>query len=266
MHDPSHGRTLSSAVVSGRNVRRLLALFCLCLAACGTTRVAIPEGRELEIYVAMEKSTPEGIGISNEVLKKDASTGAKSGALFGGLLGTYGAGACAFAGPAAAICVPAVIVASAGIFGVAGAAVGAGVGLIEGWTQEHVDQMNARLARYREANSPIADLTKDLRAGTATKWKLGDGPNSTIVQVTVHSLAVHMLRGEKAALGIKAKVTYETPGHRRDRTWALRWYELAEPEVPALEWINASDATIAEHLRAVHQQLVDAIIDEIWPN
>lgn len=208
---------------------------------------------------------PEGIGISNEVLKNDASTGAKSGAAFGGLLGTYGAGACALAGPAAALCVPAVILASAGVFGVAGAAVGAGVGLIEGWTQEHADQLKMRLAHYRAANSP-AELTAELQAGAATRWKLGDGPNATVIQVTVHRLAVHMLRGEKAALGIRAKVTFETPGHRRDRTWALRWYELAETAVPAQEWINASDEAIAEHLRAVHRQLVDAIITEIWPN
>lgn len=209
---------------------------------------------------------PEGIGISNEVLKRDASTGAKSGAAFGGLLGTYGAGACAFAGPGAALCVPAVILVSAGVFSAAGAAVGAGVGLIEGWSQEHADQLKARLARYRGANSPVADLTRELQAGAATRWKLGDGPNSTIIQVTMHSLAVHMLRGEKAALGIKAKVTFETPGHRRDRTWALRQYELAEPDVPALEWINASDEMIAEHLRVVHQQLVSAIIAEMGPN
>jgi hypothetical protein len=253
-------------MLCGRYCRQTLILLFLCLTACGTTRLAIPEGRELAISVTTEKSMPEGIGISNEVLKRDASMGVKSGAAFGGLLGTYGAGACALAGPAAALCVPAVILVSAGVFGAAGAAVGAGVGLIEGWTQEHADQLKVRLAQYRAANSPIAELTAELQAGTATRWKLGNGPGATVIQVTVYQLAVHMLRGEQAALGIRAKVTFETPGHRRDRTWALRWYELAEPEVPAREWINASDETIAEHLRAVHRQLVDAIVTEMWPN
>ncbi len=265
MRELSCFRIFASDLPSSRYIRESLVLLCLCLTACGTTRFAVPEGRELEITVAMEASVPEGIGISNEVLKADASTGAKSGAAFGAVLGSVGAGACALAGPAAALCVPVVILASTGVFSATGAAVGAGVGVIEGWSQERVDQLKARLEHYREAHSPIADLTNHLRAEAATKWTLGDGPNATVIRVTLQRLAVHMHRGEKAALGIKAKVTYETPGHRRDRTRALRWYEWVEPEVPSLEWINASDEKIAEHLRAVHQQLVDMIILEMWP-
>ncbi len=223
------------------------------LAACTIPRLDIPRGQEIQFSVTRSAELGEGIQLSNKTLGHDAKVGANSGGLVGAAVGLS-------CGPYALFCVPVAGLAGMLVGGIAGL----GVGAVESWPSDRVEQLRARLTRFQQTNDPATAWQSALQERVNTHWKLGANPSSISVEIELRELAIHTMRDERGALAARIQIAVATPEDRRRGTITLtRQFNYVGSFLGSRAWIDAPDEVLANNFRVAFQYLTDSVLSEL---
>jgi hypothetical protein len=234
----------------------LLGLLLLQLAGCASTPAldSIRAGDTLSIAVRSVAVAPDALSITNESLGKDTGTGAKSGALTGGLLGLT-------CGPFVFLCLPI----GAAIGGVTGTAVGAVVGVTGALSSDQVDRLRQRMARLRNSHDLAGELRQQISDRAARHWTLGAGATTTVLSAELQEMSFSSTRDDRVALTLHVRVRVTGPGSVATGRSREKVFEHVGPYSPLAVWLDEGSDFVDSSLSSASQQLAAQIVAELVP-
>jgi hypothetical protein len=222
------------------------------LYGCASTPQLPPirDGSAVVIEVSMSGQATGSKPIENTALGHDTATGAKAGAVAGGLWGF----AC---GPFAVFCIPA----GAGIGALYGTVAGAGVGLTGALSIDKATQLRERLQRSEQANPPIDTLRLQIEERARQHWRVAAADARVTVTVELQDLALTSSRDEQIGLIVHVRVTARDGG--AGGSVAQKVYEYIGPTSSLAVWLDERNDFVDTGLRLAMQQLAAQIVAEL---
>jgi hypothetical protein len=222
------------------------------LYGCASTPQLPPirDGAAVTIEVSMPAQAKGSTEIENTALGHDTSTGAKAGAVAGGLWGLV-------CGPLAVFCIPA----GAGIGAIYGTVAGAGIGLTGALSNEKATQLRERLQRSMQANPPIDELRRNVAERARQHWRVTTADASVTVTVELQDLVLTSNRDEQIGLIVHVRVSARPGG--AGGTVSQKVYEYVAPSTSLAVWLDEHNDFVETSIRLAMQQLATQIVSEL---
>jgi hypothetical protein len=228
----------------------IACLVALCGCASTPQLTSIRDGSAVAIEVSMSAQAKGSRDIENTALGHDTSTGAKTGAVAGGLWGF----AC---GPFAFICVPA----GAGIGALYGTVGGAGIGLTGALSTDKATQLRERLQRSEQANPPIEALRRGIDERARQHWRVAAADASMSVTIELHDLQLTSTRDEQIGFVVRVLVSARRGG--AEGAVSQKLFEYVGPTSSLAVWLDERNDLFDTSIRLAMQQLAAQIVSEL---